>query len=529
VVIGGGANGLVAATALARAGSRVAVVEARPTLGGVLGELEFAPGYRAAPLAPDLGWLPAEVLRGVGLGGRTFREVAPDPSVVAPAADGALLQLFRDPAATAQGLRRLSARDADRWPGFAQLVARLAGVLEILYASPPPLIDATGLGELTGLLRLARRVRGLGRGDMTELLRIVPMAVGELLDEWFESEPLKAALAAGALGDLCQGPRSGGTAFALLHRRTGAPPGGFGPRTVLAAGSGPLIDALAEQARGMGVELRTGSPVVSVAMERERVAGVVLESGEVLRAPEVISSLDPRRTLLELVDPVYLDPEVIDAARHLRLRGARATVLLALERLPELPGSGDGRALGGSFVVAPTLDYLERAYDATKYGEISPEPWLDVRVPSLAQPGLAPGDHHVMVILAQYAPYHLRRSDWESEREALGDRIVSLAGRFLPGLAERVVHRLVLTPPDIERRFGLTEGAVAQGELMLDQVLFMRPFAGSARYALPVPGLFLCGAGAHPGPGVVGGAGWLAAQAVLRHRAKAGAAAPASH
>lgn len=527
IVIGSGPSGLVAAIALARAGSRVLVAEAGEEPGGAFRELEFAPGFRAAPFAPDLGWLPREVMRGVGLADAPLgglRPAAPDPTVVTPAADGSLLQLFRDPGATAQGLRRFSARDAERWPAFASRVARLAAVLGAVYLSPPPRIDARGLGELGGMLRLGRRLRGLGRAEMIEFLRWVPMAVGELVGEWFETDLLKAALAAGALQDLCQGPRSGGTAFGLLHHRVGADPGAFGPRLLLADGPGGLVRALCEQARRAGVTVRTGAPVAAILTEAERVAGVVLASGETIRAPEVLSSLDPRRTLLELLDPVHLDPDFIDRVRHIRFLGARTTVLLALERLPELPGAGDGRALGGSFLVAPTLDDLERAYDATKYGRIADAPWLDIRVPSLWRPGLAPGDHHVMTIDAHWTPYRLRGSTWEAEREALGDRVVALAGRHLPGLAGRIRHRVVLAPPDVERMVGATEGALSQGAMMLDQILFMRPVAGWSRYAMPVPGLFLCGPGAHPGPGATGASGWLAAQAVLRARgARAGA------
>jgi phytoene dehydrogenase-like protein len=520
VVIGAGPNGLVAAIALARAGSRVLVVEGADEPGGTFREMEFAPGFRAAPFAPDLGWVPREVLRGVGLADDRLRPAPPDPCLVTPVEGGGLLELHRDPGVTAQGLRRFSAPDADRWPLFAARMGRLARVLEAIYLSPAPRIDATGLGELAGLARLGHRVRRLGRTEMIEFLRIVPMAVAEYLAEWFETPALTAALATTALQHLRQGPRAGGTAFGLLHHHVGADPGVFGPRLVLADGPGGLLGALAEQAAKAGVTIRTGAPVAAIDVADDRVAGVTLRSGESIAAGEVLSSLDPRRTLLGLVDPVHLDPEFAERVGHLRLRGVRTTVLLALERLPELPASGDGRALAGSFVVAPSLEGLERAADAVKYGRWSDEPWLDIRVPSLVRPGLAPGDQHVMTIDAQWTPWRLRDSDWDRERDALGDRVVALAARHLEGLAERIRHRVVLTPADAERMLGVTEGALTQGEMMLDQILFMRPVAGWSRYAMPVPGLFLCGPGAHPGPGVTGAPGWLAAQAVLRARGR---------
>lgn len=519
VVIGAGPNGLVAAIALARAGSRVLVLEAAEDIGGPFREIEFAPGFRAAPFAPDLGWLPREVIRGIGLERALPRPAPPDPTVAAPLDDGTLLQLFRDPGPTAQALRRLSPHDAERWPAFAARVARLADVLATIYLAPAPRIDAAGLGELAGFLRLGRRVRGLGRVEMTDFLRVVPMAVAEWLGEWFELDALRALLAAGALPDTGLGPRSGGTAFGLLHQQVGADPGAFGPRLVLADGPAALVGLLADQARRAGVEIRTGADVTAILVENERVAGVMLAGGDQIGAPEVLSSLDPRRTLLELLDPVHLDVEFIDQVRRVRFRGARTTVLLALERLPELPGSGDGRVLGGSFRIAPSTDHLERAYDATKYGRLPEQPWLDIRVPSLFRSGLAPGDQHVMTIDVYWTPYRLRDATWEAERDALADRVVALAARHLEGLADRIRHRVVLAPPEVERMAGVTEGALSQGQLMLDQILFMRPVAGWSRHAMPVPGLFLCGPGTHPGPGVTGGPGWLAAQAALRARA----------
>lgn len=519
VVIGGDADGLVVATALARAGSRVLVLEAAATLGGTLREIEFAPGFRAAPLAVDSGWLSPDVARGAGLAPRRAAEAGPTPSAFVPAGERTYLELSGDPAATARSLARFSARDAESWPAFSERMARLAGFLQAVYRVPPPLVDASSFGELAALFRMGRRLRGLGKAEMIELLRAVPMAAAELLDERFETEALKAGLSALAVRDLCQGPRSGGTGFSLLHRHVGGRVGVFHSRPGFPAGPAALVTALTDRARQAGVVIRTGAPVASIRVESDRVAGVGLAGGEAIAAREVVSTAGPRRTLLDLLDPVHLEVEFIDLVRNIRFRGAQSHVLLALDDLPDVPGLGrGGEALAGVLLLAPTVDYVERAYDATKYGRPSDQPVVEVRVPSLQQPSLAPPGKHVMALHVQYTPHTLRGPRWDGEREALGDRVLAVVERFLPGLAARVRHRLVLTPVDLEERFGLTEGAVTQGEMMLDQILFMRPVAGWSRYAMPVSGLFLCGPGTHPGAGIVGASGWLAAQAVLRAR-----------
>jgi phytoene dehydrogenase-like protein len=512
VVVGGGLNGLVAAITLARSGRRVVVVERAATLGGSTRELEFAPGFRAAPFGAEIGWIPPEVARSVGLA--PIDSVAVDPTVVSPVGGGAWLELHRDPSATRSALERFSPHDAAAWPGFCARLHRIAGFLANLYRIPAPDIDTTKLGELWDLLQVGRKLKGLGRTEMVEVLRTVPMAAAELLDEWFEHDGLKGLLAAGAVTDLAQGPYSGGTAFTLLHHHVGAPEGVIRARTLPRGGPGPLIAALADLARRAGVELRTDSPVESIRVGADgEVTGVRLAAGEELAATTVLSTVDPRRTLLELLDPVHLDPEFILAMRNVRFRGAAAKVLLALDGLPEAPGLA-ADALRGAISISPSMTYLERAYDATKYGERSADPYVEARIPSLLQPDLAPSGQHVMVLHVQYAPYWLKAGSWAEARDGLADAAIAAVETGLPGLSRRIRHRMVLTPPDLEREFGMTEGAASHGELMLDQILFMRPVAGSSRYAMPVPGLYLGGAGTHPGPGVAGGPGWLAARAI---------------
>lgn len=504
VVIGGGTSGLVAAIALAEAGRKVVVAEAANECGGLLRSVEFAPGFRASPLAGSVGWIPPEVARGIGLS----VAIAPVESVFAPVGKGEWLELGADPVKTAAGIQRYAPKDAARWGAFAGLINRLAGFLGTLYVSPPPRIDVDTFGEVVSLLKVGRKLRGLGKVEMVEMLRVMPMAVAELLDEWFEHDLLKGTVAADAITDLCQGPLSGGTAFNLLHRHVGGVPGAVRARPNPSAGE--LIKHLIERAKAAGVEIRTGATVERITIRDDHVGGVVLRGAGEIPCGRVVSSLDPYRSVLELVDPVHLDPEFIRSIRNIRFRGAAAKVLVGLDGLPALP-----EHFSGAISISPSIRHLERAYDATKYGRASDDPYLEVRFPTLAG-GVAPSGRHVAVIHVQFAPYRLRDGTWDERRESLGDRVIQLVDERLPGFASRVQAGAVYTPPDLEREFGLREGAVGQGELMLDQILFMRPVAGWSRYATPIPGLFWCGSGTHPGPGVVGVSGWMAAQAALK-------------
>lgn len=517
IVIGAGANGLVAAATLARAGRRVLVLDRDERTGGPSRVREFAPGFRA-PSSEDAGWLPPAIARELALG--AMPSVAPEIAVGVSAGDGGVLPVFRDPARAAEAIRRHSARDAGRWAAFAARLGKIAGFLEALYLLPPPDIDTTAIREIVPLLGLGRRFRGLGRADMTELLRILPMSVQDLLDDTLESAPLKAALAAGGVRDLRQGPRSGGTAFVLLHHLVGAPAGSVRARSWWRDGPDAFSEAAEAAARRHGVTIRLGADVARIDVRDDAVRGVVLAGGEEIAASVVLSTADPARTLLGLVDPVWLDPDFLHAVRQIRFRGCTAVVYYALDRLPELPGTAQSRDVLSSIVsLTPSMDSLERAYDAAKYGAVSRDPHVEISVPTLRWPSLAPEGKHVLVARAQYAPYALRDGDWDDDASrALGGAVTAAIGRTVPGFADGVLHRAVTTPRDLETRHGLTEGDVAHGALMLDQIMFMRPLAGWGRYAMPVDGLYLGGAGAHPGPGVLGGPGWLAARRVLADR-----------
>jgi phytoene dehydrogenase-like protein len=516
-VVGGGIDGLAAAAVLGRAGLRVVVLERDAALGGRARSLEFAPGFRAAPLDLDAGWVPPAAARGAGLAVPDLVPCeAPVTVVVEP---GACLTLWRDPARAAETVRRRSARDAAAWPAFAARLRRLAGFLEALYQEPPPDVEAASLRDLPPLLALARRFRALGREDMTGMLRILPMPIRDLLDDVFESDAVKAAVAPGGVQDLRQGPRSGGTAFLLLHHLTGAPAGSVRGRGRRRGGPEALVRAAEEAARRAGAVIRSGAEVVRIEVKDDAVAGAVLTGGEEIRTGRIVSTADPARTILGFLDPVWLDPEFLHAVRQIKYRGCAAFVLYALDALPAVAGLEAPEALGGLVSLTPSVEALDRAADAAKYGAASERPHVEVTVPTLHAPEAAPAGRHVLVARAQYAPYRLRDGAWDAaRREALAEAVTRAIEDAAPGFGSKVLHRAVLTPREIEETYGLAEGAATHGQVSLDQILFMRPVAGWGRYAMPIQGLYMGGAGAHPGPGIPGGAGWLAARRLLADR-----------
>ena len=520
IVIGAGANGLVAAAALARTGLRVQLLERSASTAGQASVHEFAPGFRAAPLAFDAGWVPPAVARALELD--SVDRVLPETPCSVAVGPRELLPLSRDPVRAAAAIRRHSDRDADQWPAFLTQLHTLAGFLQLLYSLPPPDIGSTSPRDAWPLLGVARRFRALGRVAMTDLMRIAPMSVAQLAEEWFVAAPLRATVAAAGVQDIRHGPRAGGTGFVLLHQHAGAPVAALRGRGVWRLGPDAFAIAAEAAARRRGVAIRTGATVARITVRDDSVSGVVLADGTDVSAPLVLSAADPAHTLLRLIEPVWLDPELLLAIRNIRLRGCTAIVLYAMDALPEFgyAGSGTADALRGIISLSREVDALERAADAVKYGLLSERPHIEVTAPTLHWPALAPAGKHVLVARVHYAPYRLRDGGvWNSAlADTLAERVTATIDAAAPGFAARVLHRAVLTPHDIEQHFGVTEGAVTHAELALDQILFMRPAPGLGRYATPLDGLFLCGAGTHPGPGVPGGPGWLAAQRALASR-----------
>ncbi|MDX1395791.1 MAG: NAD(P)/FAD-dependent oxidoreductase, partial [Gemmatimonadota bacterium] len=490
---------------LARAGRRTLVLEARDTPGGCAATEELWPGHFVDTGAHSLTALDPRVTP-TGL-----EFVTPDPLVVALQPGGPSLAVSADPTRTASSIARFSERDAAAWPRFMEAMERAGRVLEVLYRTPPPRVVGGDRGDLWELARLALRLGRVGRADVVELMRLVPMTVQEMLEEWFESDLLLGALAARGCRGIAQGPMAAGTAFVMIHGLIG---GAGNPRATrwVRGGLGRLGTTLERAAREAGAEIRTGARVERILVDDGRASGVALASGEVMRASVVASSADPRHTLLELVDPVHLDPEVHRQIRNIRFRGVCSKVHLALDGLPEGPWD----SFPPSLCVAPGIRYLERAWDDAKHGSPSRHPALDVLVPTLLDPSLAPGGRHIASVLVQYTPHRRSDGEWDDvARDALTDSVVETLDACLPGLADRVVERHAYTPADLETRFGLTEGNIHHGEMTLDQILIGRPIAGFSRYAMPIEGLWACGAGAHPGGGLTGSPGMNASQAIL--------------
>lgn len=510
VVIGAGPNGLVASAMLAKRGRKVLVVESADEIGGHTRTIEFAPGFRS-PLNEDCGWIPPQVSKALGFGD-SLASVTPAVST-SVANDGVRLTLESNAQGAAETIRRLSEKDASRWPAFVERLHKFAGILGESYQLTPPDIDTRSMAEIVPMLGVGRKLRGLGRNDMTEFLRVMPMSVQDLLDDTFESELLKAAVASAAIRDLRQGPRSGGTTYNLLHYMVGAPEQSVRARPWWRAGPDAFAKAAADVARKHGVEIRTRARVERISVYDAIVTGVVLGNGEEIAARTVISTADPKRTLLGMLDPVWLDPEFLLAMTNVKLRGCTAYAFYAV-------GSAmSDQAFGATVSLTTSTAALEKAADAAKYGEISSEPHVEFFVPTLRWPNLAPQGKHVVAARVQYAPYHPKSGPWSAaQRSALQEKVTATIARAIPGFASSILHRAVLSPVDIEERFGATEGALTQGELTLDQILFMRPVPGWGHYEMPVKGLYLGGAGVHPGPGVLGGAGLLAARVALSSR-----------
>ncbi len=514
-IIGAGHNGLVTAAYLARAGWRVMVLEASDRVGGATKTVEFAPGFKVNPGAHWAGALDPSVLVDLQLHD-AVTIIPADPAVFAPTPDGKSLVFRSDLDATLESIRSFSSKDAERWSRFNALLDRASGLLNVLYASPPPEFPAVHLRDLPTLGRAARYLKKLGRREMMEVLRVLPMPVAALLDEWFETDVLKGTVGASGIVGVMQGPMAAGTTAVLLHHELGGAMGS------VRGGLGELTWALAAMVRERGGEVRTEAAVGEIAVRQGIAEGVVLEDGDEVRAKCVISGIDPKKTFLDLVPAASLGSTFLSRVENIRFRGACARVHLALDGLPTFTAAeGDQHVLRGAISISPSIEYLERAYDDAKYGAISTRPYLEAVIPSLVDDAFAPAGKHVMSVYAQYAPYHLGGVGWNAAAsQRLGDTVVDTLTEYAPDLPSKVLHREVLTPVDLEQRFGVTEGSINHGELMLDQFFFSRPVAGHADYRTPIHGLYLCGAGTHGGGGVNAIPGRNAARVVLRDRAK---------
>ena len=518
IVIGGGHNGLVGAAYLGKAGLRTVVLERRGSLGGAAGTSELAPGARVPTVAHTVGRLRPSIVRDLDLKRHRLSLVGPDVRAFAPGPDGDAVVLWGDPARTAEGLRARSTADADRYAPFDRLVRSLSGFLGEIAERTPPDIESPGLGDALAGLQLGRTFRGLGRDDGRTITRVLPMAIADFVAESFESDAVQAAIAWRGIQYTAMGPWSAGTTAVLLADSAGNDGGAPGQTVYARGGPGAVISALQEAAMVAGVEIRTGAEVVRITSRDGRATGVVLADGAEIEARAVVAGIDPKRTLTRLADPVAIGPSLLWRAGNIRTPGTVAKVNLVLARLPTFPAAGgDNRLLRGRILIAPGIDAMERAHDAAKYGRTSDSPIMEATIPSLADPslveGAAPGTH-VMSVIVGATPYTLRDGTWDEAREGFGDLVVRTLDGYAPGLAGMVTARQVLTPLDLERDYGMTGGHPMHGEHGLDQFFLWRPLLGHARYRLALDGLYLAGAGAHPGGGVTGQNGQNAAREI---------------
>ncbi|MFQ5789724.1 MAG: phytoene desaturase family protein [Acidobacteriota bacterium] len=516
IVMGAGHNGLIHAAYLARAGRQVLVLERRHIVGGATVTEEVFPGFKFSVFSYVVSLLRPQIIEELDLP-RHGLHLLPLDATFTPLPDGNHLIRWHDSAKTRQELARFSRKDADAYEPFGLLMYHMARAVRDILSMVPPEPSSLKPSDLAGLGHLSRHFRGLGNNLLYELTRLMTASSADFLDRWFECEPLKATMSASGIIGTLLGPRSPGSAYVLLHHYMGEIDGvarswGF-PR----GGMGSVAAAIAAAARSFGAEIRTEAPIGRLLIRKGKATGVVLEDGEEIHADAVASSLDPQRTFLKLVDPAELGEDFLNSVRKYKIRGSSGKVNLALDALPNFTcWPGDGPHLRGAISISPDLDYLERAYDDGKYGSFSRRPYMDILIPSTIDPSMAPPGKHVMSIFVQYAPYHLKEGTWEEKRDAFGDVVVDTLSEYAPNLKDIILHRQVLSPWDMEQKVGLTGGNIFHGELTLDQLFFLRPVAGWAQYRTPIRGLYLCGSGAHPGGGVMGAPGKLAAMEMLK-------------
>jgi len=520
IVIGGGHNGLVTAAYLARAGKHVVVLERRHVLGGAAVTEEIIPGFKFSVFSYVVSLLRPEIIRDLDLPKHGL-EILPLDGTFTPMPNGNYLWRVNDHGKTRRELERHSKLDAEAYEEFGKAMVQMCRFVKPILGMIPP--DPTSLDprDLKKLAFLGKRFQALPGEDKYNLVQLMTMSAADFLDQWFETDVLKATMSASGIIGTFLGIRSPGTAYVLLHHYMGEIDGAFRSWGFSRGGTGAISNAIGAAAREAGAEIRMQAGVSRIVVKNGVAQGVALESGEEIYGDIVASSVDPRLTFTKFMDARELPGEFVEEVERYKYRGSSGKVNLALDALPEftcLPGAG--RHLRGAISISPSMEYMERAYDQAKYGEFSRRPYIDIVIPTLTDPSVAPPGKHIMSCFVQYAPYRLSRGTWDEQREAFGDAVVDTIAQHAPNLKRIIIGRQVITPLDIERTTGLSEGNIFQGELSLEQLFFLRPVAGWARYRTPIKHLYMCGSATHPGGGIMGAPGRLAALEILKDKGK---------
>src|SRR5579863_3498035 len=517
IVIGGGHNGLVNAAYLARAGKKVLVLERRYVLGGAACTEEVFPGFKFSVCSYVVSLLRPEIIRDLDLP-RHGLEILPLDGTFTPMPSGDYLWRVNDHGRTHREIARHSKLDAEAYDEFGKAMQAMCRFVKPILSMVPPDPSTLNPRELMKLLFIGKRFQGMTSDDKYNQVQLMTMSAIDFLDQWFETDVLKATMSASGIIGTFLGVRSPGTAYVLLHHYMGEIDGAFRSWGFARGGTGAISNAIADAAREAGVEIRTKSGIAKIILKHDRAIGVATENGDEFYGGIISSSADPNMTFLKMVGEKELPGEFVQEVKRYKFRGSSGKVNLALDALPDfkcLPGPG--AHLRGAISISPSVEYMERAYDDAKYGNFSRRPYIDMVIPSLTDPSVAPPGKHVMSCFVQYAPYKLKQGTWDEKREAFGDTVINTLAEYAPNIKDIIVGRQVLTPLDLEREWGLTEGNIFQGELSLEQLFFLRPVPGWARYRTPVRNLYLCGSATHPGGGIMGAPGRLAAMEILHH------------
>jgi phytoene dehydrogenase-like protein len=516
IIIGGGHNGLVNAAYLARAGKKVLVLERRQVLGGAAVTEEVFPGFKISVCSYVVSLLRPEIIRELDLP-RHGLEILPLDGTLTPMPNGDYLWRVNDHAKTRREIARHSRLDAEAYDEYGQAMAKMAKFVKPILSMVPPDPTKLSYSELSKLLFLGRRFQSLPGPDKYNQVQLMTMSAADFLDQWFETDVLKATMSASGIIGTFLGVRSPGTAYVLLHHYMGEIDGAFRSWGFARGGTGAISNSIADAAREAGAEIRTQAPIAKILVKNGNAVGVALANGDELFADVVSSSVDPNLTFLKMIEPGQLPEDFLEEVRRYKFRGSSGKVNLALDALPDfkcLPGPG--AHLRGAVSISPSVEYMERAYDDAKYGDYSRRPYIDMVIPTLTDPSVAPPGKHILSCFVQYAPYKLREGTWDEKREAFGDNVIETISEYAPNLKSIILGRQVLTPLDLEREFGLTEGSIFQGELTLEQLFFLRPVPGWAEYRTPIKNLYMCGSATHPGGGIMGAPGRLAAMEILK-------------